>query len=352
MDTMRTQRLPADPDGIQAAASILRAGGLVAFPTETVYGLGAHALDASAVAGIFRAKGRPADDPLIVHVMDAAGVERVARPNHASQELGRHFWPGPLTLVLPRCPGLPSQLTAGLDTVGVRVPSHPVALALLRTAGLPVAAPSANLFGRTSPTRAEHVLEDLDGRIEAVLDGGLTSVGVESTIIDVSSESPRLLRAGGLPAEDVEAVLGVRLLPPPQARHGPQPAPGLLPMHYAPRTPLTLVTGGGSAGGGGTAAARARLVEAVRAATARGQHVGVLSVDEDLPLWPENVQAVAVGGWGQAEIIAARLFDALRRLDALGPDVLFARDLADPDAGLGRALADRLRRAARHVIET
>src|SRR5438067_2397541 len=182
----QTRLLVADGAGIDQAAAILRRGGLVAFPTETVYGLGAHALDADAVRAIFEAKARPADDPLIVHVPDAALLDGIAHPNQKAERLAQRFWPGPLTLVLPKRAEVPSEVTSGLDTVGVRVPSHPVAQELLRRAGLPVAAPSANLFGRPSPTRAEHVLQDLDGRIDAVLDGGPTLVGVESTIVGLS----------------------------------------------------------------------------------------------------------------------------------------------------------------------
>src|SRR5215207_10008105 len=182
-----------DASGVGRAAEILRGGGLVAFPTETVYGLGAHALDASAVRGIFAAKGRPADDPLIVHVASAADVSRVADLTPDAERLAQRFWPGPLTLVLPKRPVVPAEVTAGLTTVAVRVPAHATARALLDAARLPIAAPSANLFSRPSPTRVEHVLEDLDGRIDAVLDGGPTPLGLESTILDLTASPPRLL---------------------------------------------------------------------------------------------------------------------------------------------------------------
>jgi L-threonylcarbamoyladenylate synthase len=339
----QTRLLPADVAGLAAAAAILRAGGLVGFPTETVYGLGAHALDARAVKGIFLAKGRPADDPVIVHLADASLVRRVAEPNADATALGDAFWPGPLTLVLPKHSGVPPEVSAGLETVGVRVPSHPVALALLRESGLPLAAPSANLFGRPSPTTARHVLDDLDGRIDAVVDGGRTSVGVESTIVDLTAWPPRLLRPGGLPAEAIEAVLGRPLAAPEPTRVGAQPAPGMLAVHYAPRTPLTLVTG---------RCARARLIDQVGAAVSRGQRVGVLALAEDAASLPETVRREVVGSWETPETSAARLYDALRALDAASLDVLFTRDLADPYVGLGRALSDRLRRAARHVLDT
>ena len=314
----------------------------MAFPTETVYGLGAHALDAAAVAGIFRAKRRPASDPLIVHLADVSRLDLVARADPRAQRLADRFWPGPLTLVLPRREVVPLGVTAGRETVAVRVPAHPVAHALLVAASLPVAAPSANLFGRPSPTRAEHVLEDLRGRIEAVVDGGPTPIGVESTIVDLSAE-PRLLRPGGLAAEAIEAALGEALLPPPAPGSVgvAQPSPGLLSSHYAPRTPLVLVTG---------ADARRRLVAEVRAAGV-ARRIGVLLLAEDRQLLEDlELTAVEVGSEADPAGLAQHLFDALRTLDHARLDVLYARELANPEVGLGRALADRLRRAASRVI--
>jgi L-threonylcarbamoyladenylate synthase len=339
----QTRVLASDAAGIAEAASMLRAGGLVAFPTETVYGLGANALDAQAVRGIFAAKGRPADDPLIVHLAGAAQLDRVAVANALSDRLGDRFWPGPLTLVLPKQPRVPPDVTAGLDTVGVRVPAHAMARALLEAAHVPLAAPSANLFGRPSPTRAEHVLADLDGRIDAVLDGGPTTVGVESTIVDVSCSPPRLLRPGGLAAEDIEALLGLSLLTPPAAADGPKSAPGLMLVHYSPRTPLTLIVGE-------PGLARRRLLSEVERAVAAGQRVGVLALADDQALFEPPIRIEVVGAWADPVASATRLFDALRALDASGLDVLVARELADPLAGMGRALSDRLHRAARRVI--
>lgn len=346
VSTRPTQRLVADAAGLGCAAAILRTGGLVAFPTETVYGLGANALDAAAASGIFRAKGRPADDPLIVHLAQTGWLDRVAWPNAASDLLAREFWPGPMTLVLPRREVVPLEVTSGLQTVAVRVPSHPLAHALLVATGLPLAAPSANLFGRPSPTTAQHVLDDLNGRIDAVLDGGPTSVGVESTIVDVSRTPPRLLRPGGVPAEAIEELLGATLEPPPRPAKagGPQPAPGLLAVHYAPRTPLWLIVGPPDA-------ARQRLQAEVAAARQRGQRVGVLLLDEDAGLLPADVSVARMGAWSEPARSAAGLFSALRSLDRAGLDLLLARDLADPTRGLGRALADRLRRAARRVVD-
>jgi L-threonylcarbamoyladenylate synthase len=341
----QTRRLAADAASIAEAAAMLRVGGLVAFPTETVYGLGAHALDVQAVLGIFEAKSRPADDPLIVHLGHADDVEAVGRLNPLARQLAERFWPGPLTLVVEKRDVVPAEVTAGLDTVAVRVPAHPVALALLEAAGLPIAAPSANLFGRPSPTRAEHVLHDLDGRIDAVVFGGPTRVGVESTIVDVSTGSPRLLRPGGLAAEEIEAVLGRQLLPPPAATPGAQVAPGLLAAHYSPRTPLVLILGS-------PAAAQPGLLDEVRKALAEAKRVGVLCLEDDRAMLPEAACVEVVGAWSTPGESAARLFDALRTLDSGGFDVLFARELADASHGLGRALADRLRRAAGRVVDT
>jgi L-threonylcarbamoyladenylate synthase len=345
MARRHTRLLSADASGVAQAAAILRSGGLVAFPTETVYGLGANALEAAAVRGIFEAKERPDDDPLIVHLGDATELARVAVANDASQLLGARFWPGPLTLVLVKRPIVPAEVTAGLETVAVRVPSHPVARELLRATGLPLAAPSANRFGRPSPTRAQHVLDDLDGRIDAVVDGGRANVGVESTIVDVACATPRLLRPGGLAAEDIEAILGMPLLLPGQAQLGPQAAPGLLPVHYSPRTALTLIVGPYQS-------ARDRLIHETELALSQAQRVGILALEDDVSLLPRGVRLEIVGAWSDPATTAQRLFDAVRALDDANLDVIYAREVADPSLGLGRALADRLRRAARRIIDS
>ena len=240
VDAMR----PA-PEIVAQAAAVLRSGGLVAFPTETVYGLGANALDAAAVQRIFAAKQRPAFDPLIVHI---TGVEALAAlVRHlppAALLLAERFWPGPLTLVAPRADLIPDTVTAGGPTVALRAPSHPVAQALLRATRLPIAAPSANLFSHTSPTTAAHVWHDLAGRIEMILDGGATPLGVESTVLDISGPVPVLLRPGGVTLEALEAVLGrVELRTPRAEGDSALPSPGMLDRHYAPRTRLLLVQG-------------------------------------------------------------------------------------------------------------
>ncbi|SHI81759.1 L-threonylcarbamoyladenylate synthase [Wenxinia saemankumensis] len=309
-----TVLLAADAAGLARAAALIRDGGRVAFPTETVYGLGADAGNGDAVAGIYAAKGRPSFNPLIVHVADLAAARRLCEVPRAAEEVAAAFWPGPLTLVLPLRGGAPVSrlVTAGLDTLAIRVPAHPLAQALLRAAGVPVAAPSANPSGRISPTRAAHVMDGLGGRIDAVLDGGPCGVGVESTILSLAGDRPRLLREGGLPAEALEAMLGP-LDRTPDAGSAPS-APGQLVSHYAPRGRVRLgVTapepGETLLGFGSAAGAAINLSEA-----------------------------------GDLHEAAARLFDALHALDAMGAERIAVSPI--PETGLGRAINDRLRRAA------
>lgn len=334
-----------DPAAVARAAACLRRGGLVAFPTETVYGLGAHALDRHAVARLFDAKGRPATDPLIVHVAAPSDVAPLARSVSAvARMLASRFWPGPLTLIFPRAPAVPPEVTAGLDTVAIRVPAHPVARALIEAAGLPIAAPSANLFSRPSPTRAAHVLEDLDGRIDIVLDAGPTDVGVESTVLDLTQDPPVVLRPGAVTLEQLQAVVptvAVRTVAAPERT--PAPSPGMLPRHYAPRTPMTLYDGD-------VAAVRAAVLTAARDALAAGRRVGVLVTDERRP-WFGDLPIVVgeLGSERDAGQVAARLYDALRQLDAAQLDLILAPALPG-DEGLWRAVRDRLCRAAAHAI--
>lgn len=318
------------------AADVLRAGGLVALPTETVYGLGANALDAKAVARIFAAKRRPAFDPLIVHLATLDDWPRVASAMPArALALARAFWPGPLTLVLPKQPAIPDIVTSGLTTVGVRVPDHPLMRAVLERAGCPVAAPSANRFGRLSPTRAEHVVEQLGDDIDLVLDGGPCAVGVESTIVRPDADGVTVLRLGGLPVEAIEAVAGPVRVAAHESPTAPE-APGMLPQHYAPRTPIELVA--------------ARDLPHPPA----GARWGLLAPDRSAaPTSTADVAGAPADAWCTVEFLsedgdlvtaAARLFDALHRLDALGLERIVA--VACPDRGLGRAINDRLRRAA------
>ncbi len=331
---------------IAAAAELLRAGGLVAFPTETVYGLGADALNASAVQGIFAAKERPAYDPLIVHIAALDELSRVAALIPPVVEaLAARFWPGPLTLVLPRAAAIPAEVTAGSPTVAVRIPAHPVALALIRAAGVPIAAPSANRFGRLSPTRAEDVLADLAGRIDLILDGGPTPVGVESTILSLVTPGPTILRPGGISREALEAVLGpvAVLTRPVVPATEVTPAPGTLLQHYAPQAPLILYQGAPDA------VLTAMRQEAIRLQQA-GSRVGLLLAEEDLPLFAGLPCILrAVGPAATPEEVARRLFATLRALDEAAVTVILARDFGA--AGLGLAIRDRLTRAAGgHVV--
>lgn len=310
-----TDLLPATPEGLHRAAAILRAGGLVAFPTETVYGLGGDARSDRAVARIFDAKGRPRFNPLIAHLPDLAAAQRLARFDERALALAAAFWPGPLTLVLPLRPGagLSDLVTAGLPTVALRVPAHPLAQALLAAFGGPLAAPSANPSGRISPTRAAHVIDGLAGRIDAVLDGGACAVGVESTIIGLDGPAT-LLRPGGLPAEAVEAVLGAPL------RRGTDAAapnaPGQLASHYAP-------------------AARLRL-------DADGPGPGEVWIG----FGPDARGGLNLSPSGDLRDAAAALFHTLRQADdRAGADGAIAIAPV-PETGLGRAINDRLRRAA------
>lgn len=310
---------------VVSAAGLIRRGEVVAFPTETVYGLGADATNAIAVAKIFETKERPSFDPLIVHLAAGEALAGIVESvPDAARELARRFWPGPLTLVLPKKAVIPDIVTAGLPSVAVRVPDHPVARELIERAGCPIAAPSANRFGGVSPTTAAHVAEQLGERIELILDGGPCRVGLESTIVSFLEAQPSLLRPGGLPLEAIEAVVGpVRL-----ASDGAVPlAPGQLPRHYAPSTPLLLVASASEVPAIDRDRAALLLVRPESARVTRGfARVEVLAADGDI------------------HRAAANLFAAMRRLDAAGHTRIYA--VAISETGLGRAIMDRLRRAA------
>jgi L-threonylcarbamoyladenylate synthase len=318
-----------DPDVIGAAAATLRSGGLVAFPTETVYGLGANALDAAAVACIYKAKGRPARNPIIVHVANAPAARQLAAEwPETAQRLADAFWPGPLTLVLPRTSAVPDIVTGGGATVGLRVPDQPIARALLEAAGVPIAAPSANRSNRLSPTTAEHVLEDLEGRVEWILDGGPTRAGIESTVLDLSSDPPRLLRPGPIPASVLAAQVGRldTLAALPVGSGAPLPAPGMLRRHYAPRARLHLAADSGAA-------------DVQRLASA-GLRVGWMLFE---PTTSVSAHAVVVMPAEPAGY-AARLYAALHELDATGVEAIVAAATpADPEWA---AIRDRLERGA------
>lgn len=351
---MPTLRLSVDParigstesqDALRRAAEILRSGGTVALPTETVYGLGANALDAAAVEKIFAAKQRPAWDPVIVHVADEAMLAAVAAeiPERA-RALAAAYWPGPLTLLLPRSSAVPDCVTAGRPLVGVRMPSHPVALELIRIAGVPVAAPSANLFGHISPTTAGHVLADLDGRIDAVVDAGPTQHGVESTVLDPTREPMLIYRPGAITADQIRFVAGpVEMYRPASAlESAPRealPSPGVGLRHYAPKARLILVK---SLVESDTATVGQRIAEA--AASERGELVGVLlPADVSAPPIPGAV-IHAWGRWSAPEELARGLYAALRELDALGCTRIVCP--LPPVDGVGAAIRDRLIKAA------
>ena len=341
-ERIRVDRERPDRDAIARAAACLRDGGLVAFPTETVYGLGAHALDRTAVRRLFEAKGRPSNDPLIVHVAGIDDLRRLATEVPANAvALAERFWPGPLTLVLRRAASVPLEVTASLDTVAIRVPAHPVAHALLVASQLPVAAPSANLFSRPSPTTASHVLADLEGRIDIVLDAGPTDVGVESTVVDLTGDSPTVLRPGAVSLEDLQDVIPqVQLRTAMAAQDARLASPGLLAQHYAPRTPMILYPDEATAGPGSL------FLDGVREALAAGRRVGVLATTEDLAgLGNLPVVIAELGSTRDVDRIAARLYAALRELDAAQLDVILAHDFSE-DRGMWRAVRDRLHRAS------
>ncbi|HVM32328.1 MAG TPA: L-threonylcarbamoyladenylate synthase [bacterium] len=306
---------------IQKAAQLIQDGALVAFPTETVYGLGADATNPLAVARVFEAKNRPQFDPLIVHVADLRQAEILAsRFPKDAMKLAEKFWPGPLTLVLPKGPSIPDLVTASLPSVALRVPRHPVALQLIQESGRPIAAPSANPFGAVSPTTADHVRRSLGDQVDLILDGGPCSVGVESTVVSFTGEKPVLLRPGGLSLEELESVIG-KIEVAAHSSSRPQ-APGQLERHYAPRTPLSLVEGPPGEIKKGT---------------------GLLWFGPP-PFLPSFQAMENLSPQGDLREAAANLFSALRRLDDLGLDLILA--VRVPDLGLGRAINDRLKRAA------
>lgn len=320
---LKTAMIPAN-GAAEPAARCLADGGLVAFPTETVYGLGADATNARAVARLYEAKGRPSFNPLIAHVSDLQAAQQIAAFDAKSLRLAEAFWPGPLTLVLPKTTGCPvSDLaTAGLETIAVRIPAHPVARDILRAFGKPVVAPSANISGHVSPTIAAHVLGDLEGRIDLIVDGGPVSVGVESTIVGCF-EQPLLLRPGGLPREEIERVLGVKLARMPDdtgTSDAQPPAPGMLASHYAPRTHVRL---------------NAVTLDAGEALLAFGPH---------LISGAEQATVMNLSEAGDLVEAAANLFGYLRDLDAKAPRAIAVMPI--PHDGLGEAINDRLQRAA------
>ena len=338
---METKVLSPDPAAFALASDLLRRGGLVAFPTETVYGLGADALNRDAVLSIFAAKGRPADNPLIVHIHDRSQLNDLCEIPPLAEPLMDAFWPGPLTLLFVRKPVVPPEVTAGLPTVAIRMPSHPVAAAMLRACNLPVAAPSANTSGRPSPTAAAHVLEDMNGKIPLILDGGPCDVGLESTVLDLCHGRPTILRPGGVTKEMLESVLGQEVLLAgsilrPLGENEVALSPGMRYKHYAPKGTVTLVEGPEER----TVPLLRRLcLEQLR----EGKRACVLC-------FSEHVEAFAgcdphdIGSVSSPDEIARRLFDTLRRLDDEGMEAVFSEVV--PPEGIGLAVMNRLGRAA------
>ncbi|OPZ92713.1 MAG: Threonylcarbamoyl-AMP synthase [Firmicutes bacterium ADurb.Bin419] len=335
-----------DISKVKYAAQVLRDGGLVAFPTETVYGLGADALNEEAVKKIFEAKGRPSDNPLIVHVADKNSVENLVSyiPDKAFYLMDK-FWPGPLTLVLEKLLIIPEIITAGLDTVAVRVPSHPISLALIREAGIPVAAPSANVSGKPSPTDSKHVINDLNGKVDVIIDGGLSDIGVESTVVDMVLDPPMLLRPGGITVEQLESVLGRIQIDSSIAKKSlgdsviPR-SPGMKYKHYAPKAEVIIVEGEQEK-------TVLRINEMARDYRDKGIKVGVLATDQTIHLYPELL-AVTLGSRLSPGTIAANLFKAFRDFDKTDVQVILAE--AVDISGIGFAVMNRMKKAAGYNI--
>ena len=333
---------------LEEACRILQKGGLVAFPTETVYGLGGDAMHPEASAKIYAAKGRPSDNPLIVHIADMDALEDIAQSvPEAAVKLADHFWPGPLTMIFPKKEAVPKSTTGGLETVAVRMPSHPVARALIRESGVYIAAPSANTSGRPSPTKAEHVKEDLDGRIDMILDGGAVGIGLESTIVDLSTGVPTILRPGYITGEMLEDVLGEVQVDPAILSQKMNPnivakAPGMKYRHYAPKGQMTIIEGD-------TGKVVDEINRLVKEKTDEGCSVAVIATEETKDAYAcANVRSV--GSRATEGSIAAGLYDILREMDHIGAEYIYAESI-EKDT-LGKAIMNRmLKAAAYHVIK-
>lgn len=325
-----------------AAAEIIRGGGLVAFPTETVYGLGGDATSPDASRKIYEAKGRPSDNPLIVHIADFSQLRQiVAQVPPEAELLAKHFWPGPLTMILQKTQVIPYETTGGLDTVAIRMPSHPVALAFLRESGCMIAAPSANTSGRPSPTSASHVWEDLQGRIDAIIDGGDVEIGIESTIIDLTGETPTVLRPGYITMEMLRAVLGEVKLDPgivSEDKKIPPKAPGMRYRHYAPKAQLTLVEGE-------IPQVVDKINKLAEQAHNDGLQVGIIATEETKLSYKQG-EVVSIGARDNEAEVAHHLYRVLRQFDELGVDVIYSESF--DTAGVGQAVMNRLLKAAGH----
>ena len=351
MEVMNTKilqidRNEIDEDKMEEAASVIRAGGLVAFPTETVYGLGADALSAEASEKIYAAKGRPSDNPLIVHIADFKDMERIAASMPLEAKLlSDAFWPGPLTMIVRKNDLVPYETTGGMDTVAIRMPSHPIALDLIRRSGRYIAAPSANTSGKPSPTLAEHVALDLDGKIPMILDGGPVGIGIESTIIDLTEEIPMILRPGYITPEMLSKVIGEVKMDPgiiaSDSTKKPK-APGMKYKHYAPKADLVLVDGEEKK-------VVAKINALTKEAMAAGKKVGIIGTDETIDCYNQG-EVVSIGTRSDEDSIARHLYSILRQFDDMDVDMIYSESFATPR--IGQAIMNRLLKSAGHQVIT
>ncbi|AKI97964.1 L-threonylcarbamoyladenylate synthase [Kosmotoga pacifica] len=344
MKTTKLQVSPETPENekISTAVEFIKKGELVAFPTETVYGLGANAFDPQAIRKIYLAKGRPSDNPLIVHVSSLDMAQELVIESVSSYEIANRLWPGPVTLIFRKNKRIPDVVTGGMETVGIRFPAHPIALALISRSGVPIAAPSANLSGKPSPTEEKHVLEDMDGRIACIVLGGKTLFGLESTIIDMTRNRPTLLRPGPVSPERLKDLLPELVVPEfvmaKQGYKGPALSPGMKYRHYSPDVELILVEG--------TPEESSKKIEELVKQSER--KTVVLCTEETKELYPKNFDRIVLGSRENLYIVAANLFGALRELPAQGFQLLISE--AFPESGIGLAIMNRLRKAAWKIL--
>lgn len=333
-----------DMKKIEEAGRILKDGGLVAFPTETVYGLGADALNPEASKKIYAAKGRPSDNPLIVHISNMEALDRItSQIPEKAKKMAEKFWPGPLTMIFPKSDQVPLETTGGLETVAVRMPSHPIALALINAGGGYIAAPSANTSGKPSPTRAEHVALDMDGRIPMILDGGAVGIGIESTIVDFSGEIPMILRPGYITPEMIREVIGEVRIDPGLAADNPAvhpKAPGMKYKHYAPKADLILVDGEQEK-------VTNKINELVCKAERSGKRTGVIGTDETCGLYQAGI-IKSIGSRSDEDTIARHLYEILREFDDLDVDMIYSESFSTPR--IGQAIMNRMLKAAGHQV--
>lgn len=350
MQGMETQVRIVDGEGpktaYEEAARILQKGGLVAFPTETVYGLGGNALDEHAAKRIYAAKGRPSDNPLIIHIADMQALEELTKEvSDVAKKLAKTFWPGPLTMILPKSEKVPLGTTGGLSTVAIRMPNHPVALSLIRQSGLYLAAPSANTSGRPSPTLAEHVYEDLKDKIDLILDGGMVQVGIESTIVDLTEDIPVILRPGCITKEMLEEVVGNVKIDPAILSEAGTPvgkpkAPGMKYKHYAPKADMTIYSGEKEI-------VVERIKQEAKKACSKGMQVGIIATDETVSCYPLG-EVRSIGSRGEEGSIARGLYKILRDFDHLQVDIILAESFEEDL--MGAAIMNRMKKAAGYAV--